>query len=126
MKRGNTLIEILVVLAIAAILAGWLLPKYLGHSKSSSLTGAGTAPIQRGRAVECKNNIHQLAMALSMSASSDEHPPQDLRAALRNGATEEMLRCPETGKPYRFDPKTQIIYCQTLGHEDLAEKVPGN
>src|SRR5207249_3334987 len=50
--RGNTLIEILVVVAVLAILAGWLLPKYLGHSKSSGMTDSGTAPIQRGRAVE--------------------------------------------------------------------------
>src|SRR5438105_9588429 len=124
-QRGNTLIEILVVVAVLAILAGWLLPKYLGHSKSSSLTGSGTSPVQRARAVDCANNIHQIALALQMAAASDEHPPQDIRAALRNGVTEQMLRCPETGKPYHFDPQTQIISCQTPGHQDLAEKVPG-
>ena len=35
-----------------------------------------------------------------------------------------MLRCPETGKPYRFDPQTQTIWCETPGH--LSEKVQGN
>ena len=113
----------LVVIVVLAILAAWLLPKYLGHSKTSGMTESGTAPIQRARAADCWNNIHQIALALQMAAASEEHPPQDIHAALRYGVTEEMLRCPETGKPYRFDPQTQIISCGTPGH--LQEKVPG-
>jgi prepilin-type N-terminal cleavage/methylation domain-containing protein len=51
-RRGSwTLVEMVVVLAIIAVLALWLVPKYLGGAK----TPAGktvSAPIQKAHGVE--------------------------------------------------------------------------
>ena len=53
MKRAFTLVELLVVLAIIAILAGLLVPA-LSKAKES------------GRATACLSNLHQLGIALQM------------------------------------------------------------
>jgi prepilin-type N-terminal cleavage/methylation domain-containing protein len=123
-SRGYSLIEILVVLALVAILVGWLATRYAGRGTT---VGGKTvlSPMQKGRAVDCANNLSQIALALQAAAIGAEQPPQDIREALRHGVTESMLRCPESHQPYRYDPATHLLSCPTPGHEDLARKVVG-
>ena len=125
-RRGASLIEILAVIVVAATLAGWLLPRYLGSLRKSSAAQPAASPVQTSRAAACAAQLRQLALPLQQAEMTDEHPPEDLRAALRFGATEEMLRCPESGQPYRFDPETRTLSCQTPGHQDSAVKVGGS
>jgi prepilin-type N-terminal cleavage/methylation domain-containing protein len=123
--RGYSLIEILVVIALVAVLASFLMTRYAGHGTTA---GGKTAlsPIQRGRWADCNNNLSQVALALQSAAiSAEQQPPQDIHEALRHGVTESMLRCPESRQPYHYDPATHLLSCPTPGHEDLARKVVG-
>ena len=60
-----------------------------------------------------------------MGAIASERPPQDIQEARQQGVPEAMLRCPESGKPYRYDPGTGMVACETPGHENLSVRVPG-
>lgn len=119
-RPAYTLVEMLVTVAIIAILIG-MMTVYLG-GKQGTKKGV-ESPRGRARTVACQNNLNQLAMAMRMAADTEEHAPQDIRAALKNGATEEMLRCPETHQPYRYDPQAGTISCVTPGHEGLTVNI---
>ena len=65
-SRAFTLIELLVVIAIIAILASLLLPA-LTRAKESA------------NRVACKSNLHQIAIAIQMSANDNHDLLPDLR-----------------------------------------------
>ena len=122
-RPAYTLIEMLVTLAIIVVLIS-VTAVYLGGRRG---TKQGVeSPRGRARTVACQNNLNQLAMAMRMAADSDEHAPQDIREALKNGATEEMLRCAETHQPYRYDPQAGTLSCVTPGHEGLTVNINSN
>ncbi|HWD93508.1 MAG TPA: prepilin-type N-terminal cleavage/methylation domain-containing protein [Verrucomicrobiae bacterium] len=62
LQEAFTLIELLVVIAIIAILAALLLPA-LSSAK------------QRGKAAVCRNNLHQLSVAMGLYFTDNRHYP---------------------------------------------------
>ena len=115
-KRGFSLVEILVVLAVLAIIVAILAPRYLGSSK-----GPGgkpiESPIQRGRSAACINNLSQLRGGLQIATlEEDAQRPQTLREVGR-GFPEEMFSCPVGKQRYSYDPARGRIWCVQPGHE---------
>jgi type II secretory pathway pseudopilin PulG len=105
-----------VVLAIIAVLAIWLVPKYLGGAK----TPAGktvSAPIQKAHGVECMNNLRQIRTAIQMAAASNETPPRSLAEISSAGVSREMLVCPVSRQPYQYDPRTARVWCPFPEHQ---------
>ena len=114
MKRGFSLVEIMVVIVIIAALAAWLLPKYLSAGKSAD--GKTTAsPMQAARGIECTNNLQQIRSSLQMVSASDERPPQTLTEL--PGLPSTMLKCPVGGMDYIYDPAAGKVGCPHPGHQ---------
>ena len=115
-RRGFSLIEILVVVVVLAVLAAVLLPKYLKGGKTPGGKQV-ESPIQRGRTVECINNLSQIRQAYQIATSADEeNKPQTLDDFTRS-LPASMKRCPVGGQPYQFDPASARVACVQSGHE---------
>jgi competence protein ComGC len=116
-RRGSwTLVEMVVVLAIIAALALWLVPKYLGGAKTP--TGKTvSAPIQRAHGVECMNNLRQIRAAIQMVATTSETPPRSLAELSSSGVSREMLVCPVSRLPYQYDPRAGRVWCPYPEHQ---------
>ncbi len=78
-KDGFTLVEMLVVIAILAALAGLLLP---------ALSGAR----ERARRTTCINNLRQLGVAYEMYAEDHYEKFPDQQTALYSGATDSSFK----------------------------------
>ncbi len=111
---GFVLVEILLVIVIMGLLVG----AYFGLRGGSDKTGEGaqTTPgqaIEKGHEVDCMNNLKQLRMAIQMDTDPVEGTPPP-KLSEKWGVP---LRCPVSGKPYVYDPKTGQVHCTTPGHE---------
>ena len=113
-RRGFSLVEILVVVAIIVIAAAWILPKYLG---SSGLDGKkNKSPIAAARSVVCQSNLGQIRQGISVAKINDEQSnPADL-AALK--LPDESIHCPIGHELYTYDPATGQVHCPHPGHEN--------
>jgi hypothetical protein len=105
-----------VVLAILAFLAVWLVPRYLAGTKSPVSGKTVSAPIQRAHDVECMNYLRQLRAAIQMSQASSEALPRSLSELSSSGVTREMLACPVSRMAYLYDPQTGRVGCPYPPH----------
>lgn len=115
-RRGFSLVEILVVVVILMVLLAILAPRYLGGGKRPDGKPI-ESPMQRARSTECINNLSQLRQGFRLATlEEDAARPQTLREVGR-GFPESMFSCPVGKQPYRFDPNTGQIGCPQPGHE---------
>ena len=86
MKKSFTLIELLIVIAIIAILAGMLLP-------------ALNAAKERGRSASCQNKVKQIGGAMSMylASNDDIFPTSETHTDLLIGTTWSDVLLPYLG-----------------------------
>jgi hypothetical protein len=114
--RGLTLVSVLVALAIIAILAVLLIGgigKRGGKGSGQPKTTPGAA-MSKARGVQCKSNLELLRSLILDKEVEEGHYP----AALRDGGPGSVTRCPQTDKPYSYDPQTGKVWCTTPGHEN--------
>ncbi len=110
-REGSLLVEVLVVIVIVAILAVaylGLINRHQGDEEGKSMPKAAT---DKARGVECANNLRQLRMLIQTKLTEDGDYP----AAL--DPTNSICKCPVTGKPYSYDPRTGHAWCTSPGHE---------
>lgn len=101
-----SLIEMLVVVAIIAILASILLPRLLtgGKDANGKKVAAPRERAQQAAGVEYIGQINQ-AIAMYKMDHEDQNPPnlQELKAYK---VTDDMLLDPVTHKPLAYDPQS--------------------
>jgi len=111
------LIEILVVVAILAALAYMIVPRYLGE-RSAPGRDTVAGPKERAYSVDCMNNLRNIRAAIEMQRQMGEGQlPPTLAGFASSGVSESMTRCPVSGQPYFYDPKTGTVKCTYPGHE---------
>ncbi len=115
--RGFSLVEILVVVVILAILAAFLMPRYMSSTKLPGGKTAGS-PVQKAKGVECTTNLQQIRQAYTMATQvGDETRPASLQDLRAYGVTDSLMKCPVGGMPYRFNPASGQVGCTYAGHE---------
>ncbi|MHB1000718.1 MAG: competence type IV pilus major pilin ComGC [Armatimonadota bacterium] len=115
--NGFGLIEMMVVVVIIALLAIYMLPRYLGSKDTLAGKGGITAPIQKAESVDCLNNLQQIRNAVTMYQNTNEQNPSSLADLSASGISESHTKCPISAKPYNYDPSQGAVSCSTPGHE---------
>ncbi len=114
-QRGNTLIEILVVIAILAVLGG-MSYNYLIGGKNKNGEKVKT-PMEAGKSTACLMNLEQVRLGIKnfkLADTDNEKNPESL-ADLK--FPRESLICPDSKQEYLYDKTTGEAHCSTKGHE---------
>jgi len=111
--RGLALIELLVVIVIIALLAAAFYGLWgrKGGGGKKSIPGQA---MDKAKGVECQNMLSQVraSIRMEMDTNLSEQPPPQIPSDMAGYA-----KCPETGQPYTYDPRTGQVKCTTPGHE---------
>lgn len=115
-RRGFSLIEILVVLAIIVVLSAITYNVYLGHSKGAP-PGKAHSPIERAHDTECIENLHSVRLSIEAYHTGDTDAKFPDSLSQLKELPPELRVCPEGKEPYRYDPLTGEVHCVHPGHE---------
>lgn len=122
-ERAFSLVGMLAALAVVIVLFVFLYGRNANTPAPTRSGGPSTTlgqSLEKGKEVDCANNLSQIRLAIGMQMMNDPERPtapaslQDLR---REGISETMLRCPVSGQPYSYDPSHARVWCTTPGHE---------
>jgi len=122
-KRGQTLVATLIVIAIMAILAVVLLrgsgALSSGPAQSSRPDGKGTTTMGAAewaaRDTVCQSNLGQVRAAITiLMGANEDHPPEDIK---ETKLPKEFYFCPVGKEPYTYDATTGQVHCPHPGHE---------
>lgn len=113
-QSGFTLIELMIVIAIIAILAAILVPSYVRARAMSQLTG-------------CKSNLKNIATALeAYSVDNAGHYPNDIEL-IAPSYMKTLPNCPAASSntysdSYEFtlNPDSYQFFCEGAHHNSLA------
>ncbi len=117
MKKGFSLIEILVVLVIIVVLSSVLTGVYLGSKGGSKIDdGKAHSPMQRAKDTVCLENIHSVRISIAAAHASDteEKFPGSLSELRELGS--QLRACPVGKEPYEYDPTSGQVKCVHPGH----------
>ncbi len=119
-KRGFGLVEILVVLAILAALAGVMYVGLgMGKGGSTRKDGKGQtiigASMYKAKDEVCKSNLGQVRASIQIRHTTDDEYPASLEDT-RLG--KDFYSCPIGKEPYVYDPQEGTVKCPHPGHED--------
>ena len=122
MRKGQTLVGLLIVIAILAVLAVALMRPWAvgGTAKPARADGKGTtvpglAKLKAEDTV-CRSNLNQVRSFIVIArTNADDLPPATL--AEIQGLPKEFLSCPLGKEPYEYDPATGTVRCVHPGHE---------
>lgn len=112
--QGFSLVEILIVVALLAVLGGGLAYRYIGVSKRPA--DKAQAPLTRAHSTVCLSNLRSVRQAIAVAQSGDPDGkfPQSLEE-LKLPA--EILRCDVGQEPYVYNSATGQVSCVHPGHE---------
>ena len=122
MRRGQTLVGLLIVIAIMAILAVAVMRPWAvgGTAKPARADGKGTTVpgLVKLKAEDtvCRSNLEQVRLAIQVATSSGEDTFPASLGELR-GLPKDFLVCPLGKEPYAYDPATGTVRCVHPGHE---------
>lgn len=118
-KRGVTLALLGVGLLLALLGVAGCGPRTAqpGELKGErSASGVESIPLhamQKAESLACQSNLQQLRQSIRMDADNSGQFP----ARLDQGAMASISMCPDSKKPYSYDPQTGRVWCTTPGHE---------
>lgn len=114
-QRGGGMVGMLVAVAIIAIAAAFLLPRYLGGKSPEGKTYR--APIAVARDTVCQANLRSVRQSIEAfrAADTDGKYPGSLDELKELPA--DLRRCPVGGEAYIYDPATGTVRCPHPGHE---------
>ncbi len=115
-RKGFSLIEILVVMAILVVLSGITYSVLLGHSKNAP-PGKAHSPMERAKDVVCMENLRSARQCIEASRTGDTDGKFPGALIEMRELSGELRACPEGKEPYQYDPATGQVKCVHPGHE---------
>ncbi len=93
---GQSLLGLIIVIAIMAILVALLYPKMVGRNEYNAGGGVQgqSTPIDSANDAVCTEYMSQVAQAANMYRQTNNAPPPDLKALKPYGVTDEMANTP--------------------------------
>jgi len=107
-SQGQSLAGLWVVVVIIG-LAVW----YFFWGPKREVVSTPKAALEQARGTECLAQLQQIRQALQMAQTTEGQNPSRLSQLSSYGVTAQMLRCPQSGQPYQYDPASGQVRCPT-------------